>query len=138
MNKRGQGLPLNVLIIAILVVIVLVVLVTIFLSGTAGLTKTIRDIFGGTIAGTDKSIAVESCKNRCNQAELLSKEQQATSAFCKKPFNIDDNLDGEADFVKDADGKKIYNEWYCSPGTGTRDPAANRENLGVGCSITCP
>ena len=43
MKKRAQGLPLNVIVIAILVLLVLVVLSVLFLSNVAKVPKTIRN-----------------------------------------------------------------------------------------------
>lgn len=43
LGKRGQSLPLNVIVIAIIVIIVLVVIVVLFTSKTAGNSKTLDD-----------------------------------------------------------------------------------------------
>ena len=45
MNKRGQELSLNTLIVIILLVIALVVIAVFFLGGTSSLSKSIRSIF---------------------------------------------------------------------------------------------
>jgi hypothetical protein len=113
-NKRGQGLPLSTVIIAILVVLVLIVLVGFFLGGTTGLTNTIKTIFFGTTAGTDKVLAIQTCDQRCNQAQVLSEADRPKSAFCTRSFNIDDNSDGQAEFYDVGDGTTKYVRFYCN------------------------
>ncbi len=109
-KKRGQGLPLTTIIIAILVVVVLVVLVAFFLGGTTSITRGIKSLFFGTTAGTDLTIAVETCRNRCDQAQTLPSDTlKRNSAYCKTPFHMDYDKDGEVD-VGD-NGEPI--EFYC-------------------------
>lgn len=126
MNKRGVDLTLNTVIIGILVVLVLIVVVTFFLGGTAGLTRTVREVFYGTTAGTTEVIAVETCHQRCDQAKLLPQESQVNSAWCKAKFDIDRNNDGKVkDPEKDVDKTNKEIGVVCT-------------DLGVTCSgITC-
>jgi len=141
MNKKGQGLPLTTIIVAILVVVVLVVIVAFFLGGTTGLTNAIKRVFFGTTAGSDLTLAVETCKQYCDQAETYpSVGLQQKSAFCTQYFRIDQNRDGEADLL-DADNK-IYARWYC----GTTNPktfvdkdsgSQTAKLLGIPCSVKC-
>lgn len=113
MNKRGQGLPMNTVIMAILVIVVLVIVVVFFLGGFSGLSTKVKAIFFGTTAGTDITLAVQTCETRCEQAQLLPVSLQKNSAFCNVPFNLDINGDGEAEFyIKDK--KKILSQYYCS------------------------
>ncbi|MDP4012672.1 MAG: hypothetical protein Q8R00_03660 [Candidatus Nanoarchaeia archaeon] len=95
MNKKGVDLTLNTVILGILVVLVLIVVVTFFLGGTAGLTKTVREVFYGTTAGTSEVIAVETCHQRCDQAKLLP--DPSKSAFCTADFDIDRDNDGKVE-----------------------------------------
>ena len=97
MNKRGQGLPLNTLIIIILVVIVLIVVAVFFLGGTSNLSKSIRGIFYGTTAGTDLNLAVEQCRSHCGNAQALPDSSLArrNSGYCKQTYSIDKNGDGK-------------------------------------------
>ena len=113
MNKRGQGLPMNTVIVAILVIVVLVVVVVFFLGGFAGLSSKVKAIFYGTTAGTDLTLAVQTCESRCEQAMLLPKSTLGASAFCNAPFYLDTDNDGEAQ--KDADGKFV--NYYCHGST---------------------
>ncbi len=149
MNKKGQGLTLNTIIIAILVVLVLVVVAAFFLGGTKGLTDSIKRVFFQTTTGTDQTTAIEICKQRCDQIDTLVsvipgnkgeaayeaqyKQTVDGSAFCNKPFNIDKNNDDKVD--ADADGKLI--NYYCNTQQTTdrfENPAGS---LGVQCKYVC-
>ena len=94
MNKKGQGLPLETIIVAILVIIVLVLVITFFLGGFAGLTNRVKTIFFGTTAGIDTTLAVQNCRTYCDQAELLPESLQKDSPCCKSEQKIDTNNDG--------------------------------------------
>lgn len=141
MDKRGAELTLNTIIIGILVVVVLLVVITFFLGGTAGLTRTIRGIFYGTTAGTSETIAVQTCQNRCDQALLLATDAaRMESAYCKRPFELDKNSDGEADFDL-VNGKKLNRQYYCwFDGDSTiqiEETGAQKFSLGVPCDFSC-
>lgn len=142
MNKKGADLTLNTIIIGILVVLVLVVLVAFFLGGTAGLTKTIKSIFFGTTTGTDRTIAIETCRQRCDQLDSLLTDKKPdeiaatvdSSAFCKVPFEIDMNGDGKVDtYTKDT--KELNVKYYCN---GPVDTTNGVGSLAVSCkSYSC-
>lgn len=134
MNKRGQGLTLNTIIIAILVVIVLVIIVAFFLGGMTGLTRSIRSVFFGTTAGTDMALAVQTCQTRCDQAKLLPVDLREKSAYCTAYFNIDEDNDGEAEFVMGDGKKKIHVSYYCE----ILDETTYDRSLGVPCIFECP
>ncbi|MEK6934779.1 MAG: hypothetical protein AABW46_02775 [Nanoarchaeota archaeon] len=118
MDKRGQELSLNTLVIIILLVIALVVIAVFFLGGTSSLSQSIRSIFHGAKGGTDLSLAVEICQQRCEQAKSLPETLVKNSAYCDQPFELDLNNDGEAE--RDDSGVVKF---YCS------DP-----DIGVKCS----
>ena len=120
MNKKGEALPLNVVIVAILVVLVLIVVAVFFLGGTAGITSTIRQIFKGTTAGTDLNLAIETCKTRCSQSQMSTPSPDAfkNSAYCRSPFNIDTDGNGEAEFITAGEGRaNRYKKFYCRGST---------------------
>lgn len=122
MNKKGAELSLNVVVVAVLVIMVLVVVTIFFLGGMGGMTSKIKSMFFGTLAGTDRTIAVQTCQTRCEQAKLLPIPM--TSAFCSS-FYIDDDGNGEAD----KNDKGEYTKFYCYK----RLPGDNERNLGVDC-----
>lgn len=97
MNKKGQGLPLNTIVIAILVVIVLILIVTFFLVGFGGLTDKIKGIFFGTTSGTDLTLATLNCNTYCERAEILPEATQSISSYCSSIQKVDTTKDGKAD-----------------------------------------
>ena len=130
MNKKGAELPLNTLIVVILVVIVLIVVSVFFLGGTSSLSRSIRNIFYGTTAGTDVNLAVEICRNRCQDALALPTSPESirkNSAYCKSPFELDLDNDGKAELEDPSD-----------PNPATKKFKCNDPEIGVSCSgITC-
>ena len=102
MNKRGQGLPLNTLVIIILVVIVLIVVAVFFLGGTSSLSQSIRNIFYGATSGTDVALAREICDQRCAFAQDVPFNSAKSTAYCTSTFDIDQNNDGRIDSSTDA------------------------------------
>lgn len=131
MNKKGAELPLNVVVVAVLVIMVLVVVVIFFLGGMGGMTSKVKSMFFGTMAGTDRSIAVQTCQTRCEQARLLSQAGTVPtlSAYCKDPFYIDNDNNGEADKTSD----EKYIKFFCWPwASGSGDL---EQSLNVGCAL---
>ena len=57
MNKKGQSLSLNTIIIAIMVLLVLIVVVVFFLGGFGRIKDTIVNVFYPISTGTDYTIA---------------------------------------------------------------------------------
>ena len=128
MDKRGAELSMNVIIISILVILVLVIVAAFFTGGASKLFSSVRDIFGGATAGTDRALAVQNCNLYCEQYGLGSK------AYCTKFVYLDTDNSGEADYVKDGDAK-VYNKYYCNP---TAEYSLNIPcNDKQGNSITC-
>lgn len=128
MSRKAQALPMNTVIIAILVVLVLFVVGAFFLGGTSGVSKFIRGFFYDTIAGQDRVTAVGICKTRCDSLEILPQSSWKSSAYCKESFSIDENNDGEAEFVPGSDPKQ-YVKYYCYPRN-------DGESLGIPCPQT--
>ena len=95
MNKRGQGLPLNVIVIAIIVVVALVVIVAFFLGGFGQLGGKAGETAGVGLKGTSEALAVASCQRLCAQAKAFSPSQRADSTFCRETKNVDKNNDGK-------------------------------------------
>ena len=99
MNKKGQSLPLNTVIIIILIVIVLIVIAVFFLGGTSKLSESIRNIFYGATSGTDETLAVSICEQRCEESQDYKGLGKAP--FCTPKFSIDRNGDGK---IKNPEG----------------------------------
>ncbi len=136
MNKKGVDLTINTIIIAVLVVLVLIVVTTFFLGGFGRITEVISRVFFPIASGTDLTIAVQTCDQRCEQAKLLSDPLRRNSAFCKASFNIDNDGNGFADRVggNDEDKGKPFVKYYCYRTT----VLAEEQSLGVGCQLDGP
>ena len=106
MDKKGQGLSLNVIIIAVLAILVLVIVAAFFLGGFGVLGDKIKGVFSGTVAGTDKDLALSSCLNACERAKGLTGDVVRKSGYCTNKYNIDDNNDGRID--ENERDKKCY------------------------------
>lgn len=96
MSKRGQGLPLNTIILAILALLVLV-FVVLFATGAFG------TLFGQTqdvAEATETSIVATQtkCSQWCLQAQSSGTNLDwENSKFCKETQLLDTNGDGEAE-----------------------------------------
>ena len=103
MNKKGQGLPMNTVVMAILVIVVLILVLTFFFGGFTGLSNKIRLIFFGSLEGTSITLAEQNCDQYCTQLQLRANPNIETSAFCKlRP--VDEDEDGQADVSKNCEG----------------------------------
>src|SRR3989344_7835079 len=127
-NKKGVELSTNAIIIFVLAALALAVLAYFFLSGTGKTTGTIADIFRTSTAGVTRTLAIESCQQRCDQIQDYSYTSAQKSAFCTRSFYIDDDGDGQADTYGDKNQKKSF---YCY----TRSTEASKENLDVICTV---
>lgn len=98
MVKRAQGLPLNLIVLAIIAALVLVLIIA-FTVGGAG--STFSRIFkvGTTTIGDEVDSVRAACRNACNNAELSVQngQQWVNAEYCKKKINIDKNGNGKLD-----------------------------------------
>lgn len=143
-RKKAQGIPMETVIIAILVLVVLVVIIAFFVGGTGSLTQKMKQIFTGKTAGTERPLAVDFCKQYCDQ---LSQETDMTpeaakgTLYCKKYFYLDSEGRGDSDrgtagnYQKD----KPYVKFYCYPGaeSSSSSDTEPKGSLGVGCGVSC-
>ena len=146
MNKRGQGLSMNTVIIAILVLVVLVFVIIFYTGGFSNIGTKISDIFGSSTIGQDKVIAKQNCQNYCDQAMAeTNPKSRITSPYCSKSFRIDFDSDNKADKAPDSAGEDIagnYLNYYCSTNHVADELAADRikgdqYSLGVSCPVSC-
>ena len=96
MNKRGQGLPLNVIVIAIIVVVALVVIVAFFLGGFGKLGQKAGQTTGEGLIGTSQALATASCENLCNFAQDVDSSKVKATEFCLETKTIE-KTDGTAE-----------------------------------------
>ncbi len=93
-NKKAQGMPMNVIIIAIIVLVVLVILIAFFAGGFGSIVGKVRDLFGGS-AGQAKDLAIQTCTSLCESAGNLPSTNQKESGYCKQTFLVDDDANPE-------------------------------------------
>ena len=141
MNKKGQSLSLNTIIIGILVVLVLIVLAVFFIGGFGSLSGKIKNFLGITTAGTDLEVALLECQNRCQRAQSLPENLRHTSAYCVSSFLIDRDNNNEIDTVTIND-RAVPIRFFCDQGSaGLRfDQGSDEERLHLGEScpgVTC-
>lgn len=133
-DKKGAELSINVIIIAILVILVLVIVAAFFTGGATKLFSAVRDIFGITTAGTDRSLAEQSCQQYCVTSQDL--QNYRNSPYCTKFFTIDTDNNGEAEYTLEGN-TKIYKKYYCSPspfeGESLNIPCADKQGQQIFC-----
>jgi len=95
-SKRGQGLPLNTIVIAAIVLIVLVVIIMIFTGGMGGFVKGLKKDCVNELGGV--------CGNfRCDSDGVPANSIPITGSSCK-------GLEGQ-----DSLGNKIKLDYCCVP-----------------------
>jgi len=94
MNKKAQGLPLEVIVIAAIAVLVLL-LIIIFATGSfGGLFAKTNTIVQGT-SDEQITVAQSKCARLCTQIQSTSsREVLKFSGYCSRTFPIDTNADG--------------------------------------------
>ena len=130
-GKKGVELSINTIIVAVIVVVVLVVVVSFFLGGFTGLSDRVKATFFGVTAGFDRTLAVQTCRQYCDNAKLLPAISVKSSSYCTSYLNVDENNDGEADFTGTGDDKK-YTRYYCYDNS---DKESGSKDLEVDCPI---
>ena len=93
-NKKAQGMPMNVIIIAIIVLVVLVIIIAFFAGGFSSIVGKVRDTFSGA-SGQAKDLAIQNCQSLCESAGNLPTESQPQSSYCTSSFLIDDDSNSE-------------------------------------------
>ena len=143
MRKKGALGP-TYLVVIILAVLVLVSVAIVFTGGWSSLTQKVKDIFGGTTAGTEYNLAIKNCNTYCGQASDMTDTQKKNSAYCTKEFHVDIDTDGSLEVydgpaIDEAEGSRAvktgdYKEFACSATHDWDDiPTALQSDLGVPC-----
>ncbi len=133
MNKKGQGLPLNTVILGIIVIVVLIIILIFFVGGTAQVTSKIKDIFTGRISAQSAELAVNDCKQLCESAKALPENLRPSSGYCTKTFIVD--LNKQPTKVKCGSDSRATIE-NPSDEEKSRGVAAAGNNLGQNCDLT--
>ncbi len=93
-NKKGQNLSINTIIITILAIFVLVILVVALTGGTSQFAEWWGKIFGAS--AIDVQAAVLECDGFC-KSYGVSGNEQFRDKYCNQDFNVDTNNDKKAD-----------------------------------------
>jgi len=92
MIKRGQGLSLNMVVVAVIVLVVLFVVIAFFSGGFTAIAEKVGNIFRGGI--DDRAVSIQLCKTYCLTAKRLDNPLQLNDAkFCVARFSVDTNKD---------------------------------------------
>jgi hypothetical protein len=124
--KKAQGLPLNMIVLAVIAALILVLVIA-FTIGGAG--TFFSKIFKGgiTAVGDETSVVQDACRADCTRAQQsVSTVAWKTTSYCTKKANIDRNGDGTLNDTDvpatDEKGLKCWNEPIfvtCSTTIGT-------------------
>lgn len=88
-NKKAQGMPMNVVILAIIVIVVLIILLIILVGGTSQFTQALRNIFVRPSAQS-LELTVKDCEALCESAKALPTDAlKAGSNYCSKTFLVE-------------------------------------------------
>lgn len=93
--KKGQGLSLDMVVIAVIVLVVLFVIIAFFSGGFTAIAEKIGGLFRGGI--DDRAVSIQLCNTYCLSAKgyELRSLQQMDSKYCTARFSIDTNKDGK-------------------------------------------
>jgi hypothetical protein len=94
LNKKGQELSTNTIIVVILAVLVLIVVAIFFTGGFGTFIDKIKNIWGAT--GEDVQEILLECNAMCTNYDSTGLEEYKTS-FCEKEFALDIDGDKEVD-----------------------------------------
>lgn len=83
MDKKGQGLPLNTIVIAIIVLIVLILVIVFFLGGFNVIIQSVKGLEPAT--ETDAVAAQTKCSQLCIQAQSITNpDNWKKTGYCKQ------------------------------------------------------
>ena len=129
-NKRGQGLPLELIVLAAIAAIVLVLIIAFTIGGGSVFFKKIFE--GGTQAvGDDLATARNSCESLCSQAKLTTTTTAfKSSSYCAKILSLDLDGDGNLGGCPQTAGGFGFTEEEC---TGGDDNIKGEMETGLTC-----
>ncbi len=123
MNKRGQGISMEFIIIAAIALIVLIVIILFFTGGIQKLTGSQQEVIAGTIPDWKRQAWENTCKLACTAGN--------TKEFCSTLRKYDSDGDGKSDSF-----------FTCSKDIRNINPAeaqglTDGGGLGIECDIDC-
>jgi hypothetical protein len=140
MAKRGQGLPLELIVLAAIAAIVLVLIIAFTIGGgSTFLTKIFQG--GQQSVGDDLDNARASCNSLCSQAKLVTTTSAwSSSSYCIKSFSVD--LDNDGQLGGCPSGGSANSKEECTGGVYNLEGNAERnlncrgDTINVICSAT--
>ena len=139
-NKKGQSMPMNVIIVGIIVLVVLVIIVAFFAGGFTSLGNKIKDLFGGQIQGQALDITIQTCQSSCDTAQSLgSPASQAKSSYCKASYIVDTDSNPSSPPEKVKCGSVSTAVTSIEPGSSEEKRGVKEGgDLGIECgTVTC-
>ncbi len=134
-NKKAQGMPVNVIIIAVIVLIVLIFLIIFFVGGFGNVKNRIDALFSGSVTGQSKELVVQQCQSFCEGALAAPAGSRKILPYCRDSFVVDD----------DGNSQTPPKRMKC--GESSRTPTPTNEDdkrkievsgsVGVECDVTC-
>ena len=93
-NKKAQGLPLHLIVIAVIAALILVIVIAFTIGGAGAFFSKIFSS-GQAAIGDDTDVVKTTCNGLCDTAKgSLTVSAFQSSAYCSRTFNIDLNKDG--------------------------------------------
>ena len=141
-NKKAQGLPLNLIVLAAVAALVLVLVVAFTVGGTGSFFgKIFRS--GTAAAGNEQDVAITACNSLCDQAKSIAGTNLWTSTgVCTRTFSFDRDGDGKigggACTSTGRHAGDLVGAKYCgatSTGKTMRESNINCADLGVACTV---
>ncbi len=94
MATKAQGLPINLIILAIVAALVLVIVVAFTVGGTSNVFGKISK--SSAVVGGDFEAVRATCKSFCDRAQSLSStDDWVKSQYCARTFSVDLDRDGK-------------------------------------------
>ncbi len=92
-NKRGQGLSMNIVVIAILAVIILVIIAIIFTGGVGNVYRRMGEFFQIGTRGQTLEFIRQQCNIACSTARTM--DDPSKSSYCNQVFKYDETGAGK-------------------------------------------
>ena len=138
LNKKAQGMPMNVVIIAIIVLVVLVILIAFFAGGFGSVVGKVRELFSGQVSGQAKDTVIQTCQNLCDTSLSLPQGAQRNSGYCTNSFVVDHDGNTETPPVRSKCGTQAESG---SPAVKTAEDEKRKieigSHLGIDCNVRC-
>ncbi|HIH25521.1 hypothetical protein J4476_00230 [Candidatus Woesearchaeota archaeon] len=135
-NKKGQSMPMNVIIVGIIVLVVLVIIVAFFAGGFNSLGNKFKDIFSGQAGGQALDLTIQTCQSSCENAQNLPGSSQAKSSYCTSTYIVDTDSNPSTAPEKVKCGS-VSNADLTISSSEEKRGVVKTGDLGVECDISC-